>query len=334
MTTTAYPLIAFMAQLLIFIGGAAGMWLSVVVLFISLRLLLRGRFRRGWRRQLKKLRKWAIALLLLYTCILGFLWTIQPRLLYFPSHIVPATPASHNIRYENVWIPATPTRYPEHLHSWWIPHPQGPIGTLIYFHGADRNIGFNVDQAYWLKQLGFNVLLVEYHGYGLSEGHFPTEASLYEDAEAALTYLTQARGISAEEIFVYGHSLGGAIAINLATHHPDLAGLIIQNSFTSIADMVRRFRYAHAIPMQWLLNQRFESLQKASSLRVPILLIHAKGDPLVPVTMAEQLYRAVHSFKDLVLVESNVHDNAAAQYKDIRYLIKIQTFALKALSVS
>lgn len=83
--------------------------------------------------------------------------------------------------------------------------------------------------------------------------------------------------------------------------------------------------------MQWILHQRFESLQKVSQLQVPILLIHATGDPLIPTVMGERLYEAARSFKGLVLVESNVHHNAASQYKDSRYLIKIQTFAPKAI---
>lgn len=131
-------------------------------------------------------------------------------------------------------------------------------------------------------------------------------------------------------LFVYGHSLGGAIAIDLAAKHPDLAGIIGQNSFTSMADMVSRFRYTH-LPVQWILHQRFESLQKVSQLQVPILLIHATGDPLIPTVMGERLYEAARSFKGLVLVESNVHHNAASQYKDSRYLIKIQTFAPRAI---
>ncbi|MGC1306495.1 MAG: alpha/beta fold hydrolase [Phormidesmis sp.] len=290
---------------------------------------------RRWRSHLKLVKKLAIALLLPYLLVLALLWVMQPRLLYHPSRVLPTTPAVHHLQYEEVWIPVNASaKHPERLHSWWMPHPKNRIGTLIYFHGADLNIGFNVAQAYWLRQLGFNVLLAEYRGYGLSEGSFPTEASLYADADAALAYLTQ-RGIMADEIFIYGHSLGGAIAINLAVDHPDLAGIIVQNSFTSMADMVTQFSYTRpytrCIPVRWILNQRFESLQKISQLQVPVLLIHATGDPLIPATMGEQLYRAAHSFKELILVHSSVHHNAEAEYKDSRYLIKIQTFALKAI---
>ncbi|NJM96554.1 MAG: hypothetical protein HC800_04540 [Phormidesmis sp. RL_2_1] len=186
-------------QLGLFLSNIADVWVPVVVVWIIFKLLLQRRFRRQWRLRLKRL---AIAILLFYLLLIATLWVIQPRLLYHPSHVLQTTPASYNLKYEEVWIPADKAaKHLEHLHSWWIPHPKNRIGTLIYFHGADLNIGFNVTQAFWLRQLGFNVLLVEYRGYGLSEGGFPSETSLYEDAEAALTYLTQVQEIAADEIF-------------------------------------------------------------------------------------------------------------------------------------
>ncbi|NJM96553.1 MAG: alpha/beta hydrolase [Phormidesmis sp. RL_2_1] len=133
---------------------------------------------------------------------------------------------------------------------------------------------------------------------------------------------------------MYGHSLGGAIAIDLATRHPDLAGIIVHNSFTSMAEMVKRYRYSRLLPVRWIVNQKFESLRKVSSLRVPILLIHATGDPLIPAVMGQNLYQAARSLKTLILVESDVHHNAAAEYKTAGHLVKIQYFALKALSAS
>ena len=328
MAATGTALTAIAEQLRLAAVRTAHLWLPMAIALISLKLMGRRRFRQRWGRWLR----WsAIVLICPYLLILAVLWVMQPRLLYHPSQVLQTTPAAYDIQYEDVWMPVEAARHPEHLHGWWLPHPKNSVGTLIYLHGADLNIGFNVAQAYWLRQLGFNVLLAEYRGYGWSEGSFPSETALYEDAEAALDYLVRAQGIQAGEIFVYGHSLGGAIAIDLATRHPDLAGIIVQNSFTSMADMVMRFDYSRWLPVRWIVHQRFESLQKVSQLQVPLLLIHATGDPLIPKTMGERLYQAARSFKELVLVESNVHHNADSQYKDARYLIKIQTFALRAL---
>ncbi|MEL6602005.1 MAG: alpha/beta fold hydrolase [Cyanobacteria bacterium J06614_10] len=304
-------------------------WLPVIVVFLALKLWLNRRFRHRWVGLIKRL---AIASLFAYALACTILWVMQPRLIYHPTHSLQTTPASHNLSYEDIWIPAQASRpNDERLHSWWIPHTKHPIGTLIYFHGAGLNIGFNVTQAFWLRQLGFNILLVEYRGYGLSDGRFPTEASLYQDAETALKYVTQVRDIPEKNVFLYGHSLGGAIAIDLATKHPQLAGLIVHNSFTSMAEMVSRSRYAHWFPVRWLLTQRFDSLNKVHQLQVPMLLMHAKGDPLIPVEMGEQLFQKAHSpRKELVLVDTNVHHNAAAVYKDARHLVRVKLFAMGA----
>ncbi|MEL6159700.1 MAG: alpha/beta fold hydrolase [Cyanobacteria bacterium J06554_11] len=303
--------------------------LLAIAIFLTLKLCLNRRFRQRWAHLTKRL---MVATLLAYGLACTILWVMQPRLIYHPTHSLQTTPASHNLSYEDIWIPAKASQpNAEKLHSWWIPHTKHPIGTLIYFHGAGLNIGFNVTQAFWLRQLGFNLLLVEYRGYGLSDGRFPTEASLYQDAETALKYVTQVRDIPEKSVFLYGHSLGGAIAIDLASKHPHLAGLIVHNSFTSMAEMVSRSRYAQWFPVRWLLTQRFDSLKKVNQLKVPMLLVHAKGDPLIPVEMGQQLFQKAHSpRKELVLVDTNVHHNAAAIYKDARHLVRVKLFAMGA----
>ncbi|MEL6489200.1 MAG: alpha/beta fold hydrolase [Cyanobacteria bacterium J06621_3] len=328
-TTAARDFLSAFAPLFFAISNTVYWWLPAIAVFLTLKLSLNRRFRQRWGSPLKRL---AIATLFTYLAAFALLWAMQPRLMYHPTHVLQTTPASHNLAYEDVWVPTTAeASASEKLHGWWIPHSKRAIGTLIYFHGAGLNIGFNVTQAFWLRQLGFNVLLIEYRGYGLSEGRFPTEASLYQDAETALAYLTQERQLPEDTIYAYGHSLGGAIAINLASHHPNLAGLIVHNSFTSMAEMVARSNYARWFPVQWMLTQRFDSLQKVSQLQVPMLLIHAKGDPLIPVEMGERLFEAARSpHKELVLVDTDVHHNAASVYKDAHHLVKLKLFAARA----
>ena len=321
---------ALIAQLLSSIHHTNHVWLPIIVAFIVIKLVFQRRFRRRWGKLIGRLTALGVAA---YLLIFALIWVQQPRLLYKPSHVLQTTPASHNLNYEEVWIPAN-AQSQEHLHSWWLPKEKNRMGTLIYFHGAGLNIGYNVTQVHWLRQLGFDVLLVEYRGYGLSEGGFPTEQSFYEDAEAALTYVTQERRIATDEILVYGHSLGGAIAIDLATKHPDLAGIIVQNSFTSMAEMVARSTYARWFPVQAILHQRFESIQKVRQLQTPILLIHTTGDPMIPSHMSQRLYKAAHTPKELILVKSKVHHNAGAEFKTTEHLNKVKTFAIKALSAT
>ena len=190
--------------------------------------------------------------------------------------------------------------------------------TILYLHGNYRNIGNNLEHTLRLHKLGFNVLLPDYRGFGKSSGGKPNEAKVYEDAEAAWQYLLKQRGVQPGQAFIYGHSLGGAIAIDLAVHHAEAAGLITESTFTSMVEM-GKLSYAY-LPVDWILNQRFESLQKIAALKVPVLLIHGTWDKTVPVKMAQQLYATAQQPKTLILIEGGEHNNSAAvgwtEYRD------------------
>ena len=322
--------LSLFTQLLSIVNRTNHIWFPVIVALIVFKLVSRHRFRERWGRLFRRL---AVVSAVGYSLAILLLWAQQPRLLYRPTHVLQTTPESHNLNYEEIWIPVkSESPNAEHLHSWWIPQRKKHLGTLIYFHGAGLNIGFNVTQVHWLRKIGFDVLLVEYRGYGLSEGRFPTERSFYEDAEAALDYLTHSLGIATHEIFVYGHSLGGAIAIDLATKHPELAGLIVQNTFTSMSAMVARSGYARWFPVQQILHQRFESIQKVRRLKLPILFIHSTRDPLIPVYMGKRLYKAARGPKDLILVQASVHHNAIDVFKTPKHMAKVEQFATDALA--
>ena len=311
------------------VANNAHLLLPIAIALILLKLLSARAWRQRWLPWL--LRLVAVGMLS-YVIAFGYIWLYQAHFLYKPTHVLQTTPASHKLDFEEVWIPVNAdTKHPQQLHSWWIPQPENHLGTLIFFHGAGLNIGYNVSQANWFRWLGLDVLLVEYRGYGLSEGDFPTEATLYEDAEAALAYLTTVREIPTEEIMLYGHSLGGAIAINLATHHPALAGLIVHNSFTSMLEMTSFSNIARWFPVKLILNQRFESLEKVQQLKMPKLFIHAIGDPRIPVGMGKRLYAAAPEPKDLILMDLDNHENAAGVYKSEAHLDKLKQFAVAAL---
>jgi pimeloyl-ACP methyl ester carboxylesterase len=110
------------------------------------------------------------------------------------------------------------------------------------------------------NQLGCNVLVIDYRGYGATFGTItPTESSVYHDAEVAWNYLTETRGIAPERILIYGHSLGGAIAIELATRHPEAGGIVVESSFTSVKQMARwKFAITYLLPLDLLLRHRFD----------------------------------------------------------------------------
>ncbi|PSO53271.1 MAG: phospholipase [Cyanobacteria bacterium QH_8_48_120] len=273
----------------------------------------------------------AIAYLLI--CLSLFVW--QTRLIFVPSPVVETTPAELGLSYEEVWLPidqgslAPPSDHPtseaERLHGWWLPATSPALGVLLYLHGNGENIGANLEPARRFHQLGFSVLMIDYRGYGRSEGNFPSEAQVYEDAEAAWTYLVQQQGINPREIFLYGHSLGGAVAIDLATQHPEIAGMIVEGTFTSIREMVAQKKQYSLLPINLLLNQRFDSISKIKSLTMPLLLIHGTDDAVVPAKMTQALHDAATATKQLLLVPQAGH-NDVANVAGSQYQQTIQQF--------
>lgn len=268
-----------------------------------------------------------------YLSACGFLLFRQNRLIFFPSPVIETTPAAFNLAYQDVWVPVTASGKTEQLHAWWIPAAELEIGVMLHLHGNGVNIGANVSQAYWFHQLGFSVLLIDYRGYGLSQGAFPTEASVYQDVQAAWNYLIQEQQIPAEHIFIYGHSLGAAIAIDLAVKQPEAAGLIVQSSFTSIQEMMEFTGSFWMFPSNLLLTQRFDSINKIRSgsapneqpLQIPVLFIHGMADGQVPAVMSQLLYDTAPQPKQLFLVPEAGH-NDVADVAGQEYLETIRQF--------
>jgi len=243
----------------------------------------------------------------IYVTLSLLLYTRQARLIFFPSPTLESTPATVGLDYEDVWIEVSTAQSTERLHGWWIPASE-PTGALLYLHGNGSNIGSNVNHAARFQRMGLSVLLIDYRGYGISEGSFPNEAQVYADAEAAWEFLSNSLGQRPEESFIYGHSLGGAIAINLALQHPNAAGLIVQGSFTSMQDMTYRTTPFGFLPIPLLLNQRFNSISKVSQLQMPVLFVHGTADTEVPADMSKQLYAAAPEPKSLWLVPEAGHN--------------------------
>jgi uncharacterized protein len=153
--------------------------------------------------------------------------------------------------------------------------------------------------------------LIDYRGYGRSEGGFPNETKVYQDAATAWNYLVQQLQIPPEQIFIYGHSLGGAIAIDLAVKHPNAAGLIVESSFTSIREVIAYRNLFPLFPVDLILTQRFDSIQKLPKLKVPVLFIHGTADSTVPFFMSQKLYAVAPDPKKLILVPDAEHNNLA-----------------------
>ncbi|MFE4106823.1 alpha/beta hydrolase [Almyronema epifaneia] len=261
----------------------------------------------NWRTLLIGLGIGAIA----YGLAATLLWWRQSRYIFFPVQELEVTPAALALAFEEVWLTVDSLEDTK-IHGWWIPTTAPlPLGTLLYLHGNGENIGANLGLAHRFQQLGFSVFLFDYRGYGLSQGAFPSEQRLYQDAEVAWQYVTQVRQVPPEQVYLFGHSLGGAIAIELATRQPQAAALIVQSSFTSIPAMAQRTFYAKLFPVDFLLSQRFDSLSKVAKLQMPVFFIHGLADVSVPPEMSQLLYQAAAEPKQLWLVPQATHNNVA-----------------------
>jgi len=255
-----------------------------------------------------------------------FLYFQQTRFIFFPRATIDTTPAAFNLHFQEVWLPVkTVADRVEKIHGWWIPGSTPSDRVLLYLHGNGINIGANVAHANRFHHLGFSVLIPDYRGYGLSEGNFPTESQVYQDAQVAWDYLVKEKKILPQRIFIYGHSLGGAVAIDLAVKHPDAAGLIVESSFTSVADMVNHQQVYRIFPINLLLHQRFDSIDKVRSLAVPVLFIHGTADWQVPSHMSLQLYQAAPQPKQIFLVPNAGHNNTA-EVAGSKYFRVVQQF--------
>jgi hypothetical protein len=177
---------------------------------------------------------------------------------------------------------------------------------LLYLHGARWNLTGSVTRIDRWQRLGFSVLAVDYRGFGESADVAPTEALAYEDAEAAWSYLEKLA--PGKPRYIVGHSLGGAIAVELARRHPEAAGLVLEATFTSVPDMIKRSSWGF-LPVSLILTQKFDVMSKIGEVKVPVIVAHGTRDTVVPFEMGEEVYAAVHSPKRFVRVEGAGHHN-------------------------
>ena len=254
-----------------------------------------------------------VLLVTIYASASTYLWARQARFIFRPQRDITSTPADYQLPYEDIYMAAKNSRgETEHIHAWWIPAEYPGNRYLIYLHGSALNIAANITHARRFQRMGFSVLLLSYRGYGKSEGAFPTETQVYSDAQTAWSYLVEKKGIKPKAIFIYGHSLGGAVAIELAVNHPAAGGLVVEAAFTSISELARAMPKYRIFPIELIVNQRFDSLQKVSRLNVPVLYLHGTADTLVPPEMSSKLYDFTASAKQLKYIPGGGHNNSAA----------------------
>ncbi len=192
------------------------------------------------------------------------------------------------------------------LHALWVAAESESAPVLLYLHGARRNVAGSAFRIRQMQQLGFSVLAVDYRGFGKSSDELPSEELVYEDARAAWAYL--AREHPQRNRYIFGHSLGGAIAVQLATEVDDSKGLIVEGTFTSIPEVFQTMKWGW-LPITPLITQRFDSAEKVARVRSPVLVVHGANDSLIRPALGRALYERAASPKRFVLVEGGTHYN-------------------------
>jgi pimeloyl-ACP methyl ester carboxylesterase len=199
--------------------------------------------------------------------VIGLLLYFEQDDLLFPAPKTygKANPGNLQLPFEDLRIAITPTDY---IHAWWIPAEASTENVVLMFHGNGYVLEDMVAaEAAQLREIGANLLLVDYRGYGGSSPAKPRESTVFEDARAALSYLRDRKFTPVGSIYVLGRSIGSGPATQLAVENPGLGGLILESPFSSIDDAARVLPVARIYPVHWMLRTHFDNLSKIGSVR-------------------------------------------------------------------
>ncbi len=248
---------------------------------------------------------------ILFACLCLLLFVlyiryVESKAVFYPDPHIQVTPQDLGLEYEDVYFAAEDGVL---LHGWFLRSP-GARSTMIFCHGNAGNIGGRVLKLKYFYEMGVNVFIFDYRGYGKSQG-VPSEAGLYKDAQAAYDYLTRREDIDTASLFVYGASLGGVVAVDLALRRP-LACLIVDSSFSSAKDVAKKIL---PIAPGFLLRTKMDSASKIRHIQIPKLLLHSKEDEIIPYFLGEKLFQAAQPPKSFVETKGG-HNLGYEQYKD------------------
>ncbi|MEA1928837.1 MAG: alpha/beta hydrolase [Candidatus Auribacterota bacterium] len=234
-------------------------------------------------------------------------WFERSRI-YYPDPLLESTPADIGLIYEDVTVT---TSDKVRIHGWWIPANDNR-GTILFCHGNAGNISHRLESIRIFHQLGMNVFIFDYRGYGKSAGS-PSEKGTYRDSDAAYDYLHKIRKIAPEKIIIFGRSLGGAVAVELAGEK-EAGALICESSFTSAVDMGKLvFPY---LPVKLLVFDRYDSISRVGELSLPKLFIHSREDDLIPFEQGERLYQAAGEPKKFLEIRGD-HNEGFLESEEI-----------------
>lgn len=249
------------------------------------------------------------------------------------------TPDALGLTYENVSLPGAAE---QSLHAWWLPAKGKAEGTVLFLHGNAENISTHIASVYWLPAQNYNVLLLDYRGYGRSQGVPSVEGAL-DDINSAMRYLLQRADVDSDRIVVFGQSLGGALSIYYVAHSPyrhNIRALIVESAFSSYRGIAREKLDAVWLtwPLQWPLSFTIDDDYSPLSVvdqvsPVPLLLIHGDKDKIVPQHHGQKLFAAARQPKTFWQVPEGGHIEAFRRkdFRDqlVQYLRRVMPDAAK-----
>jgi len=263
-----------------------------------------------------------IIALLTYLGVCLFLALFQRRFVYMPSPDFDGTPADVGLEYEDLTLTTSDGLA---IGAWYVPRADAK-GSAIFCHGNAGNISHRLHTIDTLHNLGLNVLIFDYRGFGRSEGK-PSEKGTYEDAEAAWRYLVEARGESPDRIVVVGRSLGGGVAIELAKRH-EPGALVVESTFTTLPDVAKENFWF--LPVRFLMIYQYDSIAKVPHIKCPKLFLHGNMDGLIPITLGRKLFEAAAEPKQFIETPGG-HNEAGFTYSP-EYTAEFGAFIDEALS--
>jgi len=259
---------------------------------------------------------------------------LEPRLAFHPPRGYAATPGTRGLPFDDVFMR---TEDGFRVHGWFIPGteqetrrgdaraPARSRLTLLLFHGNAENIGDSLDLALLARPAGYNLMLVDYRGYGESAGQ-ASESGLYSDGRAALAYLRSRREVDAARIVVWGRSIGSAVAVEAAAdagadrgggaEAAPLAGVILESPFTSVAELLRDGGHSVLLILSRFGTYRFDSASRIGRIHSPVLLIHGTADDIAPFRLGRRLFELAPGRKELVAIEGGGHNDLWALHQD------------------
>jgi len=237
-----------------------------------------------------------------YSVLVLMLVLFENRLVYHPaSEMVP--PPSNEVIEDVSLTSADGT----HIHAWYTPHPTSDEA-LLYFHGNAGNLSHRGPSIVKLRNLiGASVLIIDYPGYGKSEGA-PSEQGCYLAADAAYAWLTDVKKFPPKKIIIYGGSLGGGIAVDLASRK-DHRALVLVKTFTSTPDAARSIYWWLPVPINALMSNRYDNLSKIEKCKRPVFMAHGVADEIIPHSLGERLFAAANEPKQFLSIPGNFHND-------------------------